>query len=321
MLEPIKLKGNYKHYLWGGTKLSSKYHKKSNHNLIAESWELSTHQDGYSKVINDNDIEDDFTSYLDYLGERALGFKKNDFKDLPILIKLIDAFQPLSIQVHPNDEYAWSHEHDNGKTEMWLILDHDPGAYLYYGVNRKISKSELKERIEKNTILEVLNKVEVHKGDVFFIEAGMIHAIGAGIVLCEIQQKSNITYRLYDYGRKDENGNDRKLHIDQAMEVACLEPKPCYVKAEAILIDTKQLCIRLLRSCKYFQVYEYSVLSHVEFHVSKESFCAIVMCKGNGVLLYDDKKIVIEQGETIFIPAQDHLIQMNGNCTFLIVTL
>ena len=321
MLEPIKLKGCYKNYIWGGNRLAQNFHKEKGMGTIAESWELSAHQDGYSRIESGEYQGENLVEYLNAIGKKALGLKNQNQEQLPILIKLIDAKEALSIQVHPDDAYAWKHEHDNGKTEMWVILDHEPGAFLYYGVNQEITKEELKQRIENHTLTEVLCKVPVHKGDVFFIEAGMIHAIGAGIVLCEIQQTSNVTYRIYDYGRKDAQGKERPLHVQQAMEVACLKPKPCNVLPETILMDTEELSIALLRSCRYFSTYEYQIKHKVEFHVSKESFCSVIVTQGSAVLSYDDTLLHLEKGETAFVPAQDHILKMEGDCTFLVVTL
>ena len=180
----VKLGPAYKDYIWGGTNLKEKYGKKSDLDIVAESWEVSTHPDGPSIVLTGEYAGKTLTEYIDALGKDCLGTKGKEFEFFPMLIKFIDSKQPLSIQVHPDNEYALRVEKEYGKTEMWYILDCEPGATLYFGVNRSITKEEFRQRIEDNTILEVLKEVPVHKGDVFFIQAGTRHAIGAGRTLC-----------------------------------------------------------------------------------------------------------------------------------------
>lgn len=194
-----KLSPAFKDYLWGGTKLREVYGKKCDYDKVAESWELSTHKAGESRLTAGGINGPTLSEYFEKAGCSVLGENCGKFEDFPVLIKFIDAKEPLSIQVHPSDEYAMRVEHEYGKTEMWYIMDCEPNAFLYFGVNREVTKEEFRERIENNTVLEVLNRVDVHKGDVFFIESGTIHAIGAGIMICEIQQNSNCTYRVYDY--------------------------------------------------------------------------------------------------------------------------
>ena len=193
-----KLTPAFKDYLWGGVKLREIYGKPCNFEKVAESWELSTHSAGQSRLsggqLDGMPLGQYFQAHPEVLGENC---KK--FQNFPVLIKFIDAKQALSIQVHPSDAYALEHEGEFGKTEMWYVMDCEPGAFLYFGVNREISQEEFRQRIENNTVEEVLNRVDVRPGDVFFIQSGTIHAIGAGILICEIQQNSNCTYRVYDY--------------------------------------------------------------------------------------------------------------------------
>lgn len=165
-----------------------------------------------------------FGEFIEKIGKSSLGWKCASLESFPILIKFIDAMKPLSIQIHPDDDYALENENEYGKNEMWYVVDCEPGAFLYCGLNRKVDKDELRTRIENNTITEVLNKIEVKPGDCVFVKAGTIHAIGAGILICEIQQNSNSTYRMYDYDRRDRFGNARELHIDKALDVVDTEP-------------------------------------------------------------------------------------------------
>ena len=214
-LSPIKLTPAYKDYIWGGTKLKTMYNKHSALDIVAESWELSAHKDGESIVADGPYSGLTLTQYLNAIGNSALGTNAKNFDYFPILIKLIDARSALSVQVHPDDSYALEHEGEYGKTEMWYILDCEENASLYYGFKKDVTKEEYKNAIENNTLTDILNKIPVHKGDVFFIPAGTVHAIGAGILICEIQQNSNTTYRVYDYNRRDKKGNTRPLHVER----------------------------------------------------------------------------------------------------------
>ena len=215
---PMLLDAPCKDYLWGGNRLREEYGKVSDKDKIAESWELSCHKDGESVIANGELAGKTLTQYIEEQGKAVLGKNCEKFENFPILIKLIDAKDNLSVQVHPNNEYAMRVEGEYGKTEMWYIVDCDPGAELIYGFKGEISRDEFKERIANNTLLEVTNNVPVHKGDVFFIEAGTLHAIGKGILIAEIQQNSNTTYRVYDYGRVGADGKPRQLHVEKAVE-------------------------------------------------------------------------------------------------------
>ena len=192
----LKLTPSCKDYLWGGSRLRSDFGIKSDLNPLAEAWVLSCHPDGPSYLADGTTLADYVTAHPGCLGTDC-----EKFEQFPILTKFIDAKNNLSIQVHPSNEYALKNEHQYGKTEMWYVLDCEPGAFLYYGFDHEISKAEFEERIKNNTLTEVLNAVPVHKGDCFFIPAGTLHAICKGIVIAEVQQNSNVTYRVYDYGR------------------------------------------------------------------------------------------------------------------------
>lgn len=311
-LQPIKTIPAYKSYLWGGTKLADFYHKDNINNNIAESWELSVHPDGLCHVGNQ--------TLKEYIDDKPGCLGINSVNELEIMIKLIDARLPLSIQVHPDNDYAGRIEHDSGKVEMWVVLECEPDTFLYYGLNQAITKIELETSIKENTILDVLNKVKVKPNDIFLIEPGTIHAIGAGIVICEIQQSSNITYRIYDFDRKDKLGNKRELHIAKALDVCNLQPTVINTKPKCTLIKNKQVQLDFLRSCAYFNTYEYYVNDHVELEVGIESFCVIIMIDGSGVVTYDDLEYELQKGETLFIPAQEHQLKVQGKCTFLLVT-
>ena len=224
-MKPVKLKPAYKDYIWGGEKLRSIYGKETNLSPLAESWELSCHPDGLS-IISGGDY--DGKTLDSYIKENkgCLGtLCKSD--ELPILIKLIDAQDNLSVQVHPDDEKAKAWENQNGKTEMWYVVQADKGAKMTCGVKRDITNEELQRAIENNSVEDLLNTAPSKKGDVFFVEAGTVHAIGKGNVIAEIQQNSNVTYRLYDYGRVGKDGKPRELHVEKGVKASnCSKSEP-----------------------------------------------------------------------------------------------
>ena len=211
-MDILKLQPVFKDYIWGGTRLRDEYGFESPLEKLAEGWMLSCHKDGENTVLN-GEYKGKTLSELIKDNPEFLGENGKKFEYFPILIKLIDAKNDLSVQVHPDNEYALRVEKEYGKTECWYILDCDEGAELIYGFNKKISSEEFKKKIADNTFLDTVNKVKVKKGDLFFIEAGTLHAIGKGILLAEIQQNSNTTYRVYDYGRLGADGKPRELHI------------------------------------------------------------------------------------------------------------
>lgn len=316
-MKPIKLLPAFKDYLWGGTKLKTDFGKKSDLDIVAESWELSTHKDGQSVVAEGPDAGLTLSEYIDKHGDGILGSNAQKFDYFPILIKLIDAKDNLSIQVHPSDDYALKNEGEYGKTEMWYVLDANEGASLYYGFKSEITKDEFEERINNNTLLDVLNKVEVHKGDMFFIESGTVHAIGKGIVICEIQQNSNTTYRVYDYDRRDANGNPRELHIKKAIDVSNLAPAD-QNRSASETVEHEGFSVTRLAECRYFTVDKVEVDSQAALTVSPDSFKSIIVTDGSGVLTFDGESVDINKGDSIFIPAQDAEYSVSGKCELII---
>ena len=310
-LSPVKLSPAFKDYLWGGTKLKEKYNKQSDLEIVAESGEMSCHKDGQSTVITGDYAGKTLSEYVEILGKDALGEKAKKFSYFPLLIKFIDAKDNLSIQVHPADEYALRVEGEYGKTEMWYVLEAEEGAYLYYGFNRDITKEEFAERIKNNTILEVLNKVNVKSGDVFFIDAGTVHAIGAGLMICEIQQNSNTTYRVYDYDRRDKEGNARPLHVEKAIEVSKLTKAPELKKAEN----------DVLASCEYFTVKKAMVNGEKSVKIDESSFISLIVVDGTGEIALGDDKLTVTKGDSIFVPAQDGEIELSGEMEVIVSSL
>ena len=307
----VRLSPAFKDYLWGGTKLKEKYNKASDLEKVAESWELSTHKDGASIV---NGGEFDGLTLNEYIEKNkgCIGSDAEGFEYFPILIKFIDAFDTLSVQVHPDDEYAQRVEGEYGKTEMWYILEADEGASLLYGLTHKITREEFRERIENNTLLEIMNSVPVKKGDVLFINSGTIHAIGKGIVICEIQQNSNTTYRVYDYDRRDKNGNTRELHIEKAIEVSELAPPSVPVKADTDEQD------RLLAQCNYFTVRRLNPNNGLTVSITDKCFHSLIVTDGSGELSINGQTLDLNKGDSIFIPAQNCDYKLSGICDIIL---
>lgn len=319
-MEIIKLKPAFKDYLWGGTNLRDKWGKQSDLQRLAESWELSAHPDGESTVFGGRDDGLSFSAYLEKHREQVLGKNPAQFEKFPVLIKLIDAKQPLSVQVHPSDEYALRVEGEYGKTEMWYVADCEPGAFLYFGVNRAITPEEFRSRIADNSITEVLGRVDVKKGDVFFIESGTIHAIGAGILICEIQQNSNTTYRVYDYARRDDAGNLRELHVEKAMAVSRLTPSDTADRQEAPLRIPGGTKARLA-ACKYFTTDKYTVQGEVTLEVDENSFASLMVLTGTGTVTGPENSIAFAKGDSLFIPAGTGKVTINGDCGLIKTTV
>lgn len=311
---PIKLKPAFKDYLWGGTRLRDDFGKDCDFDKIAESWELSCHKDGNSVVADGEFAGLTLAQYIEKEGKSVLGTNCERFENFPILIKLIDAKDNLSVQVHPNNEYAQRVEGEYGKTEMWYVVDCDEGASLLYGFKHNITKEEFRERIENNTLLEVTNSVPVKKGDVFFIEAGTLHAIGKGILIAEIQQNSNTTYRIYDYGRVGADGKPRQLHIDKAVDVTNLCPAKPYPQSEPV--DMGGWTKKRLAKCEYFTVDVINVDTSAALEADKSSFVNILVLDGGCVLSSEGNDAVeLKKGDSVFIPAGLGKFELTGKCS------
>ncbi len=303
-MKAMKLTPAFKDYIWGGTKLRDEYGKKCDFSKVAESWELSCHKDGNSTIDSGEWKGTTLAEYVEKAGKAVLGTDCGKFENFPILIKLIDAKDNLSVQVHPDNDYALRVEGEYGKTEMWYVVDCDPGASLLYGFTHEISKEEFKERIENNTLLEVTNRVEVHPGDVFFIDAKTLHAIGKGILIAEIQQNSNTTYRVYDYGRVGADGKPRQLHIEKALDVTRLAPpsRPAG-KPQGEKENFDGYTSVLLASCEYFTVHEMEISEKAVLCADEKSFHSILVLDGSLTLSMDGEEMALKKGDSVFIPA------------------
>lgn len=314
-MEILKLNPVFKDYIWGGTRLRDDFGLKTDINPVAEGWMLACHKDGMNTIDGGEYDDKTLESVIKEGGKSKIaGTNSEKFPYFPVLIKLIDAKDNLSVQVHPDNEYAARVEHEFGKTEMWYVLDAAPGATLIYGFKNKIGKEEFKQAIESNTLLDVLNVVEVKKGDMFFIEAGTVHAIGKGALIAEIQQNSNSTYRVYDYGRLGKDGKPRELHIQKAIDVSKTEPakygtKP-FGKKEEISGGTRQM----LTECPLFSVYNYELCGKIELNANEESFNHILVVDGSGKIGGREFK----KGDSFFVPANYGNYEIDGNGEFIL---
>lgn len=310
----LKLKPACKDYIWGGHRLAEEYGVEYDGDILAEAWELSCHPDGPSVITNGPHAGKTLAEYIEAEGREVLGTHCRRFRDFPILTKFIDARQNLSIQVHPDNRYALKNEGQYGKTEMWYVVDAGAGAFLYYGFKREITREEFAERIENDTLLEVLNAVPVQKGDVLFIESGTIHAIGENILIAEIQQNSNVTYRVYDYGRIGRDGKKRDLHIEKALAVTNRVPIVKSAKSYPHVAD-----------CDYFTVDKLNLdgrmMSKMEGNVSEESFVSILMLEGKGTITCGGESVAYKKGDSLFLSAGSGAYEIEGSCDALITSI
>ena len=319
--KPFLMRPSGKDYLWGGSRLNDDFEKKIDLNPLAETWECSTHPEGPCYAVGGAfdgvELAEVIRRCPQYLGQRHKGLR-----ELPILVKFIDAKKDLSVQVHPSDEYAQKYENCQfGKSEFWYVLDASRDARLVYGFRRDCDEETVRKAIENGTIGKCLQQIPVKKDDLFFIEAGTIHAIGAGMLVAEIQENSNLTYRLYDYGRVDKNGKERPLHIDQALAVAdlkgSLEPRQLL----RVIAYRQGAGSDLLCCCKYFE--EYRMLVNTDrrqvvcYQADEISFRVLLCVGGCGTISYEQEFFKFFKGDCIFIPADSVELSIHGQAQFL----
>lgn len=318
-LEPfVRLLPAYKDYLWGGTRLRERYGKQCDYDSIAESWELSAHDAGQSIVASGRYKGMLFSEYLSQIGRENCGWKCQSIERFPLLVKLIDAKENLSVQVHPDDDYALEKEQEYGKNEMWYVLDCEEDAGIYCGFCRDVTREEVEEALRQDTILSLLNRVPVKKGEAYFIPAGTVHAIGKGTLLCEIQQSSNCTYRLYDYNRKDKYGNCRELHLKKALEVMDFHRYEVPQFQDETIEAASYRC-RILSRCKYFECVSYEVDGKMELPADENSFLSFLCVRGEGKLSDGKETLAFTAGDSIFIPKRQEALLVEG-CLEAVVT-
>jgi len=311
-LYPLKFNPIMKDRLWGGDKLKSLFNKPSETKTTGESWELSTVKDDISVVSNGSLKGISLQELINQQPKALLGNSTvNRFgKEFPILIKFIDAKQDLSIQLHPNDKLAKKRHNSFGKTEMWYIMDADPSANLIVGFNKDVEKEEYKASLENNSLLDLLNYEAVKEGDTFFINTGKIHAIGAGVLLAEIQQTSDVTYRVFDFNRKDKNGNLRELHTDLALDAIDYSKKDDF----RVAYDNKKNSVNTMVDCPYFKTNIIDLDKDFSQDITERDSFTIYMCVlGSATIQNDFGSASIEKGETVLISASSNLIKISTN--------
>ncbi len=308
----FRLQPAFKDYLWGGTRLKTDFGFETDLDPVAEGWMLSCHKDGQNVICNGDFRGKTLSEALSALGEAALGTHCRGRHEFPILIKLIDAKQNLSVQVHPDDAYARRVEGEPGKTECWYILDCTDGAELIYGFQKSIDRAEFRRRIADNTFLEVVNHVKVHKGDFFFIEAGTLHAIGGGILLAEIQQNSNTTYRVYDYGRVGADGKPRALHTEKALDVTVTTPPARAGRPEGEKEQFDGYTRQLLTACGLFTVREIEVTRAYEGLADETSFVSLLITEGEGRLQAENEAFDLKKGDSLLLTANSGAFRICG---------
>ena len=292
-LEPV-----YKDYIWGGQRLKKEFNKETPYDNTAESWEISTNEHGKSKIKNGK-FKDRYLSEIfnmidmreDIFGTKCLNLDK-----FPLLIKFIDAKKDLSVQVHPDDEYARKYENDSGKVEIWYILDCKPNAKIIYGLKPQVNKSTFEKALRTGNVEKYLNYIDIKKGDVIYVPSGTIHAILADTLICEIQQNSDLTYRVYDWNRVDKNGQPRELNIKKAIDVIKLNTEIKKVESD------NEDCQELLNS-KYFNVEKIEANGIYTKKSDKKSFNAVNVIAGNGIIHTSDEEYMIKKGDSFIIPS------------------
>lgn len=319
-MEMVKLTPSVADNIWGGTRLIEEYGIKTDKNPAAEAWVLSCHPAGPSTVQNGK--YEGKTLQEVYLEDKSIcGKKGENYEFFPLLIKFIDAKQNLSVQVHPDDEYAMRVEGEYGKTEAWYILDCDPDAELILGFNREVSVEEFKEAAKSDAMMDICNKIKVKKGDLFFIESGTMHAICKGILLAEVQQNSNTTYRIYDYGRLGNDGKPRELHVDKAADVTKRCP-PVIADSSERKTETFDNAKRAeLTRCDLFAMFKLDVDGSYTATADDESFVSLLCLEGEGKVICGDTTLSFVKGESIFIPASSGDFTVEGKLEILESTL
>lgn len=294
----LRLKPACKDYTWGGQRLTDEFGIDYDKNILAEAWLLSTHKDGTSTLESGETL----TDYIKRHGVEVLGTNCRRFKDCPLIIKFIDAKENLSVQVHPPDDYSLAHEGQLGKQEAWYVLDADEGSLLYCGFKQTITRDEFIARIKDNSLIEVLNAIPAHKGDVIFIPPGTVHAIGKGILTAEIQTNSNVTYRIYDYGR------GRPLHIAQALDVTNLKP-----------VNVRPENSQHVVACDYFVV-DKLMLDGTETRgvVDDKTFLSVLILDGNGKISCGDEELTYCKGDSFLLTANSGAWTIKGTCYALL---
>ena len=318
---PMKLRPVTKEILWGGCRLKERYHKNADFDKLAESWELTVRPDGMSIIDSGDYTGMSLEEFIRHAPKSILGSNGSKGDRFPLLIKFIDARDDLSIQVHPDDSYSMANEGELGKMEMWYIVEATEDARLVYGLKDSCTMDEFAKAVSEGRTESVLRYVPVKAGECYFIPSGQVHAIGSGCLIAEIQQNSNVTYRVYDYNRKQADGSLRQLHVAQALDVVQIRTD---AEVEALRYEKgpdkhgKTLC-----NCQYFKVKRHitSVDGNADFYVSDKSFKSVlVLYSDGGHLEYEGTKYDLTTGDSFFLPAGMGNVLLTGNAEVLVTT-
>jgi mannose-6-phosphate isomerase len=311
---PLQFEPILKERIWGGEKLKTILNKPITSKITGESWELSTVEGDVSVVANGDLKGKSLMELIDESPNEILGTEvyKRFGKQFPLLFKYLDAREDLSIQVHPNDKLAKERHNSFGKTEMWYVTQADADARIIVGFKENSSKEEYLKHLNDKTLVSILDTVKAKPGDVFFLETGTVHAIGAGLVVAEIQQTSDITYRLYDFERKDAQGNTRELHVDLALDAINYNKVDTQKKYE-----TKTNTSNVVVDCPYFTTNFLPLENKLEVSKSGESFTVYMCIEGSFEIEYDGFKQTYIKGDTILVPAEINAFILNGNASIL----
>lgn len=319
-MKPFLLSPAYKNYLWGGNKLETKYQKQVPFATVAESWECSVHPDGLSTIASGPFSGQTLAAFLEHHPE-ALGERAARYDEFPILVKFVDADKDLSIQVHPDDTFARVNEGQMGKTEMWYVLSAEPGATLVYGFAHDVTAETVRRAIKDNTLLVHLQTMPVHEGDVFLIEPGVVHAVGGGVLLAGVQENSNVTYRVYDYGRKDENGSLRTLHTEKALAVMKFSASSPVRQRQRIIQYTPGMARELICRCHYFQVERIRVAKRSAISRAQDTFFVLLIVDGKGRISAEGEQLEVSAGSTVFVPAGQDELAVEGVLQMLLIRI
>lgn len=315
---PLKLSYITKSPLWGGRRLLDGFGLNAPSDTVGEAWMLSVREKEMSTIQNGCASGMTMRQYIDELGDASVIGTAFTGGDFPLLIKLIDACDKLSVQVHPDDDYAARVENDRGKTEMWYIVEADEGAEIIYGLKDGISAEDFRAAVRAGKLADTMHHCPVHAGETYFIPSGMLHAIGAGILIAEIQQNCDLTYRVYDYERRGADGSLRELHVDKALDVTVpfTEEAVRSIRYEAGEQDEETLA-----HCRYFKTRKLTVTAQTEITVGEESFAYVLCISGDGALICEDETYPLATADGYFLPAALGNVTLRGDMTVLVASI
>lgn len=321
MLYLMKMQPVFKQYIWGGTGFKDKFGMDTGYDTASEAWMVSANDNGKSVVENGNYSGKTIDELYEILKEKLVGdYVKDKYSShFPLLVKFLDCADKLSVQVHPDDDYAVKYENSRfGKTEMWYILDAKENAKLIYGFCKDVTKSEFENAVKNGNLDGILNYVDVKKGDVFYIKSGTLHALSDGLTVAEIQQNSDLTYRVYDYDRKDKNGHTRPLHIEKSLCVTKLESSKGKEKVKTESFEDADLnIVTPLVKCDCFTTVKYETKEKADFLTDNNSFEVLIFTDGAAKVLCDFNEIDVKKGDCVLVPAYLGKYTVLGKCEFL----